>query len=40
MAKFHAGVMVAPMRNWVRDDVRYWHKADIEELPVNVRFRG
>jgi hypothetical protein len=21
-------------------DVRYWHKADIELLPGNVRFRG
>jgi hypothetical protein len=20
--------------------VRYWHKADIKELPANVRFRG
>jgi hypothetical protein len=21
-------------------NVRFWHKADIEELPANVRFRG
>jgi hypothetical protein len=25
----------APQRN-----VRYWHKADIEAFPINVRFRG
>ena len=23
-----------------RADVRYWHKADMTDLPVNVRFRG
>ena len=23
-----------------RRNVRYWHKADIEEVPPNVRFRG
>jgi hypothetical protein len=25
---------------WVSADVRYWHLADIDELPANVRFWG
>jgi len=25
--------MSAPQRN-----VRYWHKADVDEIPINVRF--